>query len=133
MKEPIDFILTRLYYRLFVRPRPAEKAAPEWDIDLPGMKAVYRGPAKAREPNPLAGITMTFYLAADGEGGKTLCGGLGTIPAKAQTALDNMNPRRRKQFLHRLIEEGDRIFRTAWKQSIKKQKGTSGSVRVPGG
>jgi hypothetical protein len=44
---------------------------------------------------------MTFYMASDGEGGKTLCGGLGTIPAEAQTALDNMSTRRRKQFLRR--------------------------------
>jgi hypothetical protein len=117
MKELFDFILTRLYYRLFVRPRPAAKAAPEWDIDLSGMKAVYRGLVKTREQNPLAGISMTFYIARDGEGGKTLCGGLGTIPAEAQTALDNMNPRRHKQFLRRLIEEGDRVFRTAWRVS----------------
>jgi hypothetical protein len=118
MKELFDFILTHLYYRLFVRPRPAAKTTPEWDIDLPGMKAVYRGPAQVRKQNPLAGITMAFYMAGDGEGGKTLCGGLGTIPAVAQTALDNMNPRRRKQFLRRLIEEGDRVFRTAWEQSV---------------
>jgi hypothetical protein len=117
MKELFDFILTRLYYRLFVRPRPATKASAEWDIDLPGMKAVYRGSAQALEQNPLAGIAMTFYMAADGEGDKTLCGGLDTIPAEAQTALDNMSPRRQKQFLRRLIEEGDRVFRAAWKQS----------------
>jgi hypothetical protein len=121
MKDLFDFILTRLYYRLFVRPRTAAKAAPEWDIDLPGMKAVYRGLAQTHEPNPLAGIAMTFYTAKDGEGGKTLCGGLGTIPAEAQTALDNMNPRRHKQFLRRLIEEGDRVFRTAWEQSVVKK------------
>jgi hypothetical protein len=118
IKDLIDFIFTRLYYRLFVRPRSATKAASEWDIDLPGMKAVYRGLAQTREPNPLAGIAMTFYIARDGEGGKTLCGGLGTIPTEAQTALDNMNPRRHKQFLRRLIEEGDRVFRTAWEQSL---------------
>jgi hypothetical protein len=34
MRELIDFILLHLYYRLFVRPRPAIKAAPEWDIAL---------------------------------------------------------------------------------------------------
>ncbi|MDR2052354.1 MAG: hypothetical protein LBP80_02990 [Treponema sp.] len=117
MNDLIDCILVHLYYRLFVRPRPAAKAAPEWDIDIPGMKAAYRGSAQTREQNFLAGITMTFYMAADGEGGQTLCGGLGTIPAEVQTALDNMNPRRRKQFLRRLIEEGDRVFRTAWEQS----------------
>jgi hypothetical protein len=116
MKEQLDFILTRFYYRLFVRPRPAAKAAPEWVIDLPGMKAAYRGPAQAQGHNPLAGITMTFYLAGDGEGGKTLCGGLGTVPVEAQTALDNMSLRRHKQFLRRLIEEGDRVFRTAWEK-----------------
>jgi hypothetical protein len=116
MKDLIDFILLRLYYRLFVRPRPATKASLEWDIDLPGMKATYRGPAQAREPNPLAGITMSFYIARDGEGGKTLCGGLGTIPAKVQTVLDNMSASRHKQFLRRLIEEGDRVFRTAWEK-----------------
>ncbi|MDR2786420.1 MAG: hypothetical protein LBB83_10965 [Treponema sp.] len=33
-------------------------------------------------------------MAAGGEGGKTLCGGLDTVPAEAQTAIDNMNPRR---------------------------------------
>jgi hypothetical protein len=94
------------------------KAVLEWDIDLPGMKAIYRGSAQAREQNPLVGITMTFYMAADGEGRKNLCGGLGTIPAEAQTALDAMTTRRQKQFLRRLIEEGDRVFRTAWKQSV---------------
>jgi hypothetical protein len=119
MKELIDFIFVRLYYRLFIRPRPAAKAAPEWDIDLPGMKATYRGLAQGQ--SPFAGITMTFYLAGNGEGGKTLCGGLGTIPAKAQTALDNMSTRRCKQFLRRLIEEGDRVFRTAWEQSLVKK------------
>jgi hypothetical protein len=121
MKDLIDFILTRLYYRLFVRPRPATKAALEWDIDLPGMKAAYRGPAQAQGHSPFAGITMTFYLAGDGEGGKTLCGGLGTLPTKAQTALDNMNTHNRKQFLRRLIEEGDRVFRAAWEQSLVKK------------
>jgi hypothetical protein len=117
MKELFDFILTRLYYRLFVRPRPAAKAAPEWNIDLPDMKAVYQGQPQTQGHNLFAGITMTFYLTNDGEGGKTLCGGLDAISAAAQTALDNMNPRRRKQFLRRLIEEGDRVFRAAWEQS----------------
>jgi hypothetical protein len=117
MKEAIDFILVRLYYRLFVRPRPAAKAASEWDIDLPGMKAVYQGLVHSQEQSPFAGITMTFYMAADGEGGKTLCGGLGAIPAEAQTALATMTTYRRKQFLRRLIEEGDRVFRSAWEQS----------------
>ncbi|MDR2784957.1 MAG: hypothetical protein LBB83_03470 [Treponema sp.] len=121
MKELLDFILLRLYYRFFVRPRPAAKAAPEWNIDLPGMKATYRGPPKVRKQSPFAGITMIFYMAGDGEGGKTLCGGLGTIPAEVQTALDNMNPRRSKQFLRRLIEEGDRDFRTIWEQSLVKK------------
>jgi hypothetical protein len=116
MKELFDFILVRLYYRLFIRPRPAAKAASEWDFDLLGMKAIYLGPAQARSHNPLAGITMTFYMASDGGGGKTLCGGLGVIPVEAQTALDNMNPRRRNQFLRRLIEEGDRVFRSAWEK-----------------
>jgi hypothetical protein len=101
MKELLDFILTRLYYHLFVRPRPAVKVSPEWDIDLPGMKAAYRGPPQAQGHNPFAGITMTFYLAGDGEGGKTLCGGLGTIPANAQTTLDNMSARHHRQFLRR--------------------------------
>jgi hypothetical protein len=120
MIEIFDFILVRLFYRLFVRPRPAVKVTPEWDIDLPGMKAIYRGPVQTQGHNPLAGIAMTFYMAGDGEGGKTLCGGLGTIPATAQTALDNMNPQRQKQFLRRLIEEGDRVFRAVWKQSVRK-------------
>jgi hypothetical protein len=120
MKDLFDFILTRLYYRLFVRPRPAAKAAPEWDVDLSGMKAVYRGPLQAQGQSLFAGIPMTFYLAGDGEGGKTLCGGLGKVPAKAQTALDAMNTYHRKQFLRRLIEEGDRVFRLAWEQSVKK-------------
>jgi hypothetical protein len=119
MKELIDFILTRLYYRLFVRPRPATKAAPEWDIDLFGMKAAYRGQPQSQKQSPFDGMTMTFYLAGDGEGGKTLCGGLGTIPAEAQTTLDTMTAHRRKQFLRRLIEEGDRVFRSAWEQSVK--------------
>jgi hypothetical protein len=118
LKEFFDFILLCVYYRLFIRPRSAAKADPEWNIDLPGMKAVYWGPAQTREQNPLEGITMTFYLAGNGEGGKTLCGGLGTIPVEAQTALDNMTIRRHKQFLRRLIEEGDRVFRTAWEQSV---------------
>jgi hypothetical protein len=117
MKEPFDFILVRLYYRLFVRPRPVVKAAPEWDISLSSMKATYRGPAQAH--SPFAGMSMTFYMAGDGEGGKTLCGGLDQIPAAAQTALDNMPTNRRKQFLRRLIEEGDRVFRAAWEQSLK--------------
>jgi hypothetical protein len=117
MKDLFDFILVRLYYRLFVRPRPADKAALEWDINLSAMKAFYRG---MQASSPFAGIVMDFYIAGDGEGGKTLCGGLGAIPAKAQTALDNMSTRRRKQFLRRLIEEGDRVFRTAWEQSVKK-------------
>jgi hypothetical protein len=116
MNVPIDFMLVRLYYRLFVRPRTAAKVAPEWDIDLSAMKATYRGP-QAKEQTPLAGISMTFYLIGDGEGGKELCGGLGTIPAKAQTSLDTMSARKQKQFLRRLIEEGDRVFRTAWEQS----------------
>jgi hypothetical protein len=120
MNDLFDFILLRLYYRLFIRPRPAAKAAPEWAIDLSAMKAAYRGPMQAQGHNPFAGITMTFYMAGDGEGGKNLCGGLGTIPDEAQTALDNMPTRRRKQFLRRLIEEGDRVFRTAWGQSTKK-------------
>jgi hypothetical protein len=120
MKDLFDFILVRLFYKLFVRPRPAVKAASEWDIDLPGMKATYRGQPKPRGHDPLAGMTMTFYLAGNGEGGKELCGGLDAIPPPAQTALDNMNPRRQKQFLRRLIEEGDRVFRTAWKQSAEK-------------
>ena len=117
MKDLFDFICVRLYYRLFVRPRPAEKAAPEWIIDLPRMKATYRGP---KTQSPLAEISMSFYLAGDGEGGKTLCGGLDPIPAAAQTALDNMSARRQKQFLRRLIEEGDRVFRAAWEQQETK-------------
>jgi hypothetical protein len=118
MKELFDFILTRVYYRLFVRPRSAAKTTPEWNIDLPGMKAAYRGPPQAQGHSPFAGMTMTFYIAGDGEGGKTLCGGLGTIPAEAQTAIDTMTTHRRKQFLRRLIEEGDRVFRTTWEQSV---------------
>ena len=121
MKELFDFILVRLYYLLFVRPRPITKAAPEWDIDLPNMKAIYQGPVQAKEQSPFADITMTFYMAGDGEGGKNLCCGLDTIPAKAQTALDNMPTRRRTQFLRRLIEEGYRVFRTAWERSLKEK------------
>jgi hypothetical protein len=75
------------------------------------MKATCRGSPQSQEQSPLAGITMTFYLAGDGKGGKALCGGLGIIPARAQTALDNMSARRHKQFLRRLIEEGDRVFK----------------------
>jgi hypothetical protein len=119
MKELFDFILIRLYYFLFVRPRPAAKAAPEWDIDLLGMKATYRGP-QPKGKNPFTGMSMTFYIASDGEGGKTLCGGLDPIPAAAQTALDNMPAHQRKQFLRRLIEEGDRVFRITREQSAKK-------------
>jgi hypothetical protein len=120
MKELFDLVFLRLYYRVFVRPRPAIKSAPEWDIDLSGMKAIYWGPPQSQAQNLFAGITMTFYMTSDGEGGKTLCGGLGTIPSEAQTALDNMSTRRKKQFLRRLIEEGDRVFRAAWEQSVKK-------------
>jgi hypothetical protein len=61
---------------------------------------------------------MAFYIAGDGEGGKTLCGGLYAISAEAQTTLDTMTPRRRKQFVRRLIEEGDRVFRKAWEQTL---------------
>ncbi|MDR1059343.1 MAG: hypothetical protein LBL43_07310 [Treponema sp.] len=122
MKDLLDLILVRLYYRFFVRPRPAAKAAPEWDIDLSAMKAAYRGP-QSKAPSLLAGMSMTFYIAGDGKGGKTLCGGLNPLPASTQTALNNMTTRRRKQFLRRLIEEGDRVFRTAWEQSIKNKKG----------
>lgn len=118
MKELFDFILVRLYYRLFVRPRPVAKAAPEWDIALSSMKATYRGPIQAQ--SPFAGMSMTFYTASDGEGEENLCGGLDPIPAAAQNALDNMSLRHHKQFLRRLIEEGDRVFRTAWEQSAKK-------------
>jgi hypothetical protein len=39
MKELLNFIFVQLYYRLFICPRPAAKAAPEWDIDIPGMIA----------------------------------------------------------------------------------------------
>jgi hypothetical protein len=121
LKEFFDFILPCLYYRLFVRPRPAAKVAPEWDIDLPAMKAVYKGP-QTKGQSPFAGMTMAFYIAEDGEGGETLCGGIDPIPAAAQTSLDHMSTRRRKQFLRRLIEEGDRVFRTAWEQSTKNKK-----------
>jgi hypothetical protein len=48
------------------------------------MKAAYRG---TKDQNPLAGISMSFYLAGDGEGGKTLCGGLDPIPSETQAAL----------------------------------------------
>jgi hypothetical protein len=119
MRELFDYILVRLYYRLFVHPRPAAKAAPEWDIDLSAMKATYRGP-QAKDKSPFTGMTMTFYIAGDGKGGKILCGGLDPIPAVIQTTLDTMPTRRRSQFLRRLIEEGDRVFRTAWEQSAKK-------------
>jgi hypothetical protein len=120
MKDLFDFILVRLYYWFFVRPRPVARVTPEWDIDLPAMKATYRGTEQALGHSPFADMTMNFYIAGDGEGGKTLCGGLGVIPAEAQTALNNMPARRRKQFLRRLIEEGDRVFRTAWEQSARK-------------
>jgi hypothetical protein len=120
MKELFDFILVRLFYRRSGADKQAAKAAPEWDIDLPGMKAVYKGPVQTQGPTPFAGMTMNFYLAGDGEGGKEICGGLDPIPAAAQTTLDNMRPRRQKQFLRRLIEEGDRVFRTAWEQSAAK-------------
>jgi hypothetical protein len=87
----------------------------------PGLKATYRGPAQAQGHSPFTGITMTFYIAGDGEGGKTLCGGLDTIPSEAQAALDTMTTHRRKQFLRRLIEEGDRVFRSAWEQSLMEK------------
>ena len=117
MKDLFDFIFVRLYYRLFVRPRPAPIAAPEWNIALSAMKATYRGP---KGQSPLAGISMYFYLAGDGEGGKTLCGGLDPIPAAAQTAIDAMPPKHSSRLLCRLIEEGDRVFRAAWEQSAKE-------------
>jgi hypothetical protein len=116
LREFFDFISLCLYYHLFVHPRSAAKAAPEWDINVSGMKAAYRGPPQAQGHDPFAGITMTFYMARDGEGGKTLCGGLDTIPAETQTALDNMTTHRRKQSLRRLIEEGDRVFRAEWEK-----------------
>jgi hypothetical protein len=116
-KDFFDFILLYLYYRLCIRPRSVAKIAPEWDIDLPGMKSIYRGP-QAKDQSSFAGMSMTFYIAGDGKGGKTLCGGLDPITAAAQTALNNMTTRRHKQFLRRLIEEGDHVFRTAWEQSI---------------
>ena len=117
MKDIFDFIFVRLYYFLFVRPRTADKVFPEWNIDLSSMKATYRGQDQGHDP--LAGITMTFYLAGDGEGGKTLCGGLDSIPAATQTALDAMPPKHSSRLLCRLIEEGDRVFRTVWEQSTK--------------
>jgi hypothetical protein len=120
MNELFDFIFVHLYYCLFVRPRPVSKAAPEWDIDLPGMKATYKRSVQTQVQSPFTSMSMTFYLAGDGEGGKELCGGLTTIPAVAQTALDKMSPRRRKRFLRRLIEEGDRVFRTAWEHAAEK-------------
>jgi hypothetical protein len=120
LKELLDYLLVRLYYRLLVCPRPVAKTASEWDIDMSGMKATYRGPVQTRGNSSLTGITMIFYLAGNGEGGKTLCGGLDTIPAEAQTVLDDMSTRRRKQLLRRLIEEGDRVFRAAWEQSLKE-------------
>jgi hypothetical protein len=120
MHELFDFIFVRLYYLVFIRPRSAAKAAPEWDINLPSMAATYCGPAQAH--SLFAGMSMTFYLTGDGEGGETLCGGLDPIPAAAQTALDNMSTRRRKQFLRRLIEEGDRVFRAAWEQSAENKE-----------
>jgi hypothetical protein len=116
MKELFDFILVRLYYRLFVRPRNAAQASPEWNIDLSAMKAVYSGTAQSKSRSPFTGMSMSFYMADNGEGDKELCGGLDTIPAKAQTALDNMSARRRKQFLRRLIEEGGRVFTAAWEK-----------------
>ena len=119
MKDIFDFIFVRLYYFLFVRPRPASKAAIEWDIALSAMKANYRGQAQGHDP--LAGITMTFYLAGDGEGGKTLCGGLDPIPAAAQSALDALPPKHSNRLLCRLIEEGDRVFRAAWEQSFAEK------------
>ena len=119
-KELLDYLLVCIYYRLFVRPRPAARAAPEWRIDLTAMKAAYRGPKQAQGHDPLEGITMTFYLAGDGEGSKKLCGGLDPIPAETQTTLNAMNPRRQKQLLRRLIEEGDCVFRSAWERSAAK-------------
>jgi hypothetical protein len=59
---------------------------------------------------------MSFYLAEDGKGGKSLGGGLDPVPAAAQTAFDAMSIGRRKRLLRRLIEEGDRVFRAAWEQ-----------------
>jgi hypothetical protein len=120
MCEIIDYIFVRLYYHLFIRPRSAVKTVPEWDINLSSMIATYRGASQPKGYNPFIGMTMTFYLAGDGEGGKELCGGLTTIPAIAQTALDEMRPNRSKRFLRRLIEEGDRVFRTAWEQAAEK-------------
>ena len=118
MKDLFDFILARLFYRFIIQPRPASKAAPEWDIALSAMKATYRGP---KGQSPLAGISMSFYLAGDGEGGKTLCGGLDPIPAAAQSALDVLPPKHSNRLLCRLIEEGDRVFRAAWEQSFAEK------------
>jgi hypothetical protein len=85
-KEFFDFILLCVYYPLFIRPRSVAKIAPEWDIDLSAMKAVYRGP-QVKDQSPFAGMSMTFYIAGDGEGGKTLCGGLDPIPAAPADSL----------------------------------------------
>jgi hypothetical protein len=41
------------------------------------MKTTYRGPAQTK--SPFVGMSMTFYMADDGEGGETLCGGLAPI------------------------------------------------------
>jgi hypothetical protein len=67
VKELIDFIFVRLYYRLFVRPSPAAKAASEWDIDLPGMKAVYRGSPQSQEQslyNPRGIVVLNVIFSA---------------------------------------------------------------------
>ena len=85
------------------------------------MNAVYLGPPQAKGYNPLAGISMSFYLAGDGEGGKTLCGGLDSIPAEAQTALDTMPPKHSNRLLRRLIEESDHVFRAAREQSFTEK------------
>jgi hypothetical protein len=41
--------------------------------------------------------------------------------------------RRRKQFLRRLIEEGDRVFRADWEQSEKNKRGKSlpSTLQIP--
>jgi hypothetical protein len=45
MREFADFIHIRLYYRLFVRPRPAVKAAPEAEHNHKAAQAAKAAPA----------------------------------------------------------------------------------------
>jgi hypothetical protein len=54
----------------------------------------YRG--QVQRHGPFADITMAFYMADSGRGGKYICADLDTVPSEVQTTLGNMSASRRK-------------------------------------